>query len=66
MKKILKKIIIKTNQLGVPLVIDEAYYGFYKKTYLKLIKTYKNIIILRTFFKVVWFGRIKSGVYCMQ
>ena len=60
-EKILKKIITKTNQLGVPLVIDEAYYGFYKKTYLKLIKTYKNIIILRTFSKSYGLAGLRAG-----
>ena len=43
------------------MVIDEAYYGFYKKTYLKLIKTYKNIIILRTFSKSYGLAGLRAG-----
>ena len=58
---VLKKIIIKTNQLGVPLIIDEAYYGFYKQTYLKYIKNYENVIILRTFSKAYGLAGLRAG-----
>ena len=50
-KEIMIKIFSKTNKLNIPLVIDEAYEGFFSKSYVKYIQKYKNIIITRTFSK---------------
>ena len=49
----------KTNKLNIPLVIDEAYEGFFKKL-CKIhskIQKYNNY---SNFFKVFWFGRVEG------
>ena len=60
---LLKKIIAETNKREIPIVIDEAYYGFYKFTCINYLKRYKNLIILRTFSKAKWISRFKSRLY---
>lgn len=51
--------------LGVPLVVDEAYYEFYGHTVAGLIKRYDNLLVLRSFSK--WAGlagfRIGYGLF---
>ncbi len=37
---------------GFPVVVDEAYYDFSKKTFLPYLKKYKNLIILRSLSKI--------------
>ena len=59
--KKLEKIIEKSNRLKVPVVIDEAYYGFYKFSYIKHIKKYSNLIITRTFSKVFGLAGLRAG-----
>ena len=50
---------------GVPVVVDEAYYEFSRKTVLPLVKKYDNLIVLRTFSK--WAGlaglRVGYGIF---
>ena len=50
---------------GAPIVVDEAYYEFSRKTVMPLIKKYNNLIVLRTFSK--WAGlaglRIGYGIF---
>ena len=58
---ILKKIIVKTYKLKIPLVIDEAYYGFYNFSCLNYIKKYNNLVILRTFSKAYGLAGLRSG-----
>jgi len=55
--KILK--LAKKNRCVV--IIDEAYYGFYKNSYIKLIKKFNNLIILRTFSKAFGLAGIRAG-----
>lgn len=55
--KILKK--AKSNNCYV--VIDEAYFGFYKNSSIKFLKRFKNLIILRTFSKAVGMAGIRAG-----
>jgi histidinol-phosphate aminotransferase len=57
----LKKIIIKSHYYKIPLVIDEAYFGFYNFSYIKFIKKYKNIIITRTFSKAFGLAGLRVG-----
>ena len=49
--KDMEKIIKKANLSNVPILIDEAYYGFSNITALPLLKKYRNLIISRTFSK---------------
>ena len=50
-KNELEIILKKSNKFNVPVLIDEAYYGFCKITCVPLIKKYKNLIVSRTFSK---------------
>ncbi len=60
-KKILMNIIKKTNKLKIPILLDEAYFGFYKNSYIKYVKNFKNLIIIRTFSKVYGLAGIRLG-----
>lgn len=57
----LEKIIIKSHRYKIPLVIDEAYFGFYNLSCVKLIKKYKNIVIVRTFSKAFGLAGLRTG-----
>ncbi len=53
---------------GVPVVVDEAYYEFSRKTVVPLVKKYDNLVVLRTFSK--WAGlaglRVGYGLFPPQ
>ncbi len=57
--------IIELLDTGAPVVVDEAYYEFSRRTIMPLIGKYENLIILRTFSK--WAGlaglRVGYGVF---
>lgn len=42
-------------------VLDEAYYEFYGKTFVKLAKEYKNLVVLRTLSKAFGLGGLRVG-----
>jgi len=46
---------------GVPVVVDEAYYEFSRKTTIPLVKKYDNLIILRTFSKWAGLAGLRVG-----
>ncbi|MCL2140724.1 MAG: histidinol-phosphate transaminase [Dehalococcoidia bacterium] len=52
-------------EIGVPLVVDEAYFEFTGVTAIPLMKTYQNVMVLRTFSK--WSGlaglRVGYGLF---
>lgn len=58
----IRKIVIKAKQFNAQVVIDEAYYYFYDKTSLNLIKEFDNVIILRTFSKLFSLPALRMGV----
>ena len=51
--------ICKKNNTYV--LIDEAYYGFYKYSMINFTKTYKNLIIIRTFSKSFGLAGLRMG-----
>ena len=55
------QIIQKAKKNNCYVVIDEAYFGFYKKTFLHFVKKYNNLIILRTFSKAFGLAGIRAG-----
>ena len=57
----MEKIIKKANTHSVPILVDEAYYGFCNKTVLLLLKKYKNLIISRTFSKAYGLAGLRVG-----
>lgn len=60
-KKKLITIIKKAKKHNVPIIIDEAYNGFYKQTYLRYLEKYKNLLVLRTFSKSFGLAGIRVG-----
>ena len=55
------KILKKAKQNNCYVVIDEAYFGFYKYSSIKLIKQFNNLVILRTFSKAIGMAGIRAG-----
>jgi histidinol-phosphate aminotransferase len=55
------KIINKCNNSKVPIIIDEAYEGFYNFTYASYIKRFKNLIVTRTFSKSFGLAGLRAG-----
>lgn len=60
-KSQLIKIIKKANIKNIPILLDEAYFGFYKFSYIKFVKKYRNLIIVRTFSKGFGLAGIRAG-----
>jgi histidinol-phosphate aminotransferase len=63
-----KEDILELLKLGLPLVVDEAYYEFSGNTVISLVPQYENLIVLRTFSK--WAGlaglRIGYGAFPLK
>ena len=57
--------ILEIVDIGVPMVVDEAYYEFSRETVAPLVSQYKNLMVLRTFSK--WAGlaglRVGYGIF---
>ncbi|MDD5191371.1 MAG: histidinol-phosphate transaminase [Dehalococcoidales bacterium] len=53
--------IVELLSTGVPVVVDEAYYEFSGMTVLPLVKTYDNLIVLRTFSKWAGLAGLRVG-----
>ena len=47
--------------MKIPVLIDEAYYGFTNQTALKLISKFNNLIVTRTFSKVFGLAGLRVG-----
>lgn len=60
-KKLMIKVLNKCKKLNIPVVIDEAYEGFYNFSYVTLLKKYKNLIITRTFSKSFGLAGFRAG-----
>lgn len=54
-------IIRKAERFNAVVIIDEAYYYFYDKTFINLVKVYDNIIITRTFSKLCSIAGARIG-----
>lgn len=55
------KVVKKAKELEARVIIDEAYFYFYDKTSLDLIRKYDNVIILRTFSKMLSITGLRIG-----
>lgn len=55
-------IIEKAKANNAIVIIDEAYYYFYNKTSIDLIKEYDNVFVLRTFSKMLSIPSLRLGV----
>ena len=58
----IRKVILKAREYGAMVIIDEAYYYFYDKSSLELLKEFDNVIILRTFSKMFSIPGLRLGV----
>lgn len=56
------RVIEKASAHRAVVVIDEAYHYFYDKTFLPLVSRYDNVIILRTFSKLMSLAACRLGV----
>lgn len=57
----IEKVIQKAASVNALVIIDEAYHYFYDKTSLELIKKYDNVVILRTFSKMLSMPGLRLG-----
>lgn len=57
----LVKIVKKAQRHDVIVIMDEAYFFFYPATAIRLVKRYKNLIIIRTFSKLCGLAGLRFG-----
>lgn len=57
----IRKIVVKAKEFGTLVVIDEAYYYFYKKSSIDLVNEFDNVIVLRTFSKLLSIPGLRLG-----
>jgi histidinol-phosphate aminotransferase len=60
-KDLMIEILNKCKKFKIPVVIDEAYEGFYNFSYAKVLKKYENLIITRTFSKSFGLAGLRAG-----
>ena len=58
----IRRVVLKAREYGAQVIIDEAYYYFYDKSSLDLIREFDNVIILRTFSKMFSIPGLRLGV----
>ncbi len=56
------KVITKANEVGAIVIIDEAYHYFYDKTFIKYALEGNNVIVLRTFSKLMSIAALRLGI----
>ena len=56
------RIIAKARKYNALVVIDEAYYYFYDKTFVNKVNEYDNVLVLRTFSKMFSLASLRLGV----
>lgn len=61
-EKDIEMVIEKAGKHGALVVVDEAYHYFYDGTSIPLIKKYNNLIVLRTFSKMLAITSLRLGV----
>ena len=57
-----QQVIDKAKQIGAVVILDEAYHYFYDKTFLHFAKEYDNVVLLRTFSKLMSIAGLRVGV----
>lgn len=57
----LLKIIRKARRANILLIVDEAYHYFYPETIMQAIKSYDNLVVLRTFSKLCAMASLRLG-----
>lgn len=59
-------ILQKAKSFNVPVLIDEAYYGFCKQTAVSMVKEFDNLIVSRTFSKAYGLAGLRVGYLLAQ
>lgn len=57
----IEQIVQRSQHYNIPVIIDEAYFEYHGETSIPLLKTYKNIIIIRTFSKFFCLAGLRLG-----
>ena len=57
-----RKIIEKAREVGAIVIVDEAYHYFYKHTFLPFIHEYDNVVVFRTFSKLLSLAAVRMGM----
>lgn len=58
----LRQVIARAKEVGAVVIVDEAYHYFYDKTFLKYAVEEENVILLRTFSKLMSLAACRLGV----
>lgn len=58
----LEKVIAKAYEVGAVVIVDEAYHYFYPKTFIKYALEKDNVVVLRTFSKLLSMAACRLGV----
>ena len=58
----LQRVIRRADEVGAVIIIDEAYHYFYDKTFLRYALNHDNVVILRTFSKLMSIAACRIGV----
>lgn len=59
--QIVEEILKKASKLRIPVLVDEAYYGFCRRTAFDLLSRYPNLVITRSFSKVTGMAGLRVG-----
>ena len=59
-------ILLRAAHFQIPVLIDEAYYGFCKQTAVPMLKEYGNLIVSRTFSKAYGLAGLRVGYLLAQ
>ena len=60
-KEEIEAVVKKAKEVDALVIIDEAYYYFYDKTSVELVKKYDNVLVLRTFSKMLSIPALRLG-----
>lgn len=64
--KDIKTILLKAANFDVPVLVDEAYYGFCKQSAFPMLKEHDNLIVSRTFSKAFGLAGLRMGYLLAQ
>lgn len=62
----INEILVKAARFQVPVLVDEAYYGFCKQTAVSMLEEHANLIVSRTFSKAYGLAGLRVGYLLAQ
>ena len=60
-QELLQTILSRAKKCSIPVLVDEAYYGFYQKSVIDLVGKFPNLIVARTFSKAFGMAGCRMG-----